>query len=249
VPVSTVSGLTLAEHERTFWELEPWMEGEAELLASPDPIRVRAAFSGLAAFHQALGENVVEGVSPGIVNRLAEVEAWQAVGFPRLEQCLATRARSPLDSLAVQWLAAARLVAPRIRERLREARRQTVVAQPCLRDARPEHFLFQNAELTGLVDFGAMGVDTVATDLARLLSEWSLDSDSTRGGAIQAYSAIRPLSTIEHGLIPVFEETSSLLTGGRWAIWHYFEGREFRDSKAVRRGLEKGVELVSKLRY
>ena len=48
--------------------------------------------------------------------------------------------------------------------------------QPCLRDARPEHFLFDGDQLSGLVDFGAMAVDSVVGDLARLIGEW-LDDD------------------------------------------------------------------------
>ena len=44
--------------------------------------------------------------------------------------------------------------------------------QPALRDARPEHFLFEDDRLSGLVDFGAMGVESVAADLARLIGEW-----------------------------------------------------------------------------
>ena len=65
--------------------------------------------------------------------------------------------------------------------------------QPCLRDARPEHFLFEGDRVSGLVNFGAMGVDCVAGDLARLIGEW-LDGDPTaRAEALAAYERIRPL--------------------------------------------------------
>ena len=53
--------------------------------------------------------------------------------------------------------------------------------QPCLRDARPEHFLFVENVLTGLIDFGAMDFETVAGDLARLLGEWLPDLPELRG--------------------------------------------------------------------
>ncbi len=74
------------------------------------------------------------------------------------------------------WIRLARTVAPQVREPLRQASSRSVMLQPCLRDARPEHFLFEGDQLSGLVDFGAMAVDSVVGDLARLIGEW-LDDD------------------------------------------------------------------------
>ena len=106
-------------------------------------------------------------------------------------------------------------------EPLGRASSQVIRVQPSLRDARPEHFLFEGERLSGLVDFGAMGVESVAADLARLIGEW-LDGDpAARREALAAYERVRPLDPAEARLIDVFETTTALLIGERWVRWHY----------------------------
>ena len=119
--------------------------------------------------------------------------------------------------------------------------------QPALRDARPEHFLFEDDRLSGLVDFGAMGVESVAADLARLIGEW-LDGDrAARREALASYERVRPLDPDEARLIEVFEATTALLIGERWARWHYVENRHFDDPQAVSKGLDRGLMRVQRL--
>jgi Ser/Thr protein kinase RdoA (MazF antagonist) len=122
-----------------------------------------------------------------------------------------------------------------------------VSLQPCLRDARPEHFLFEGDRLSGLVDFGAMGVDCVAGDLARLMTEW-LDGDSeARAEALNAYERVHTLETAEAGLIEAFEKSSALLIGEHWIRWHYLEDRRFDDPRAVPQGIARGLERLERL--
>ena len=168
-------------------------------------------------------------------------------GFSRLERILDAVPPDPVYPLARRWVELARGIAPRVRGQLIEANRTEVPLQPCLRDARPEHFLFGDGRLTGLVDFGAMGIESVAADLARLMSEWLEDLPDERRAGMEAYSAIRPLAAGELGLISVVEASSALLGGGRWASWHFIEGRQFQDPEAVVRGLEKGLQRLVRL--
>jgi homoserine kinase type II len=102
-------------------------------------------------------------------------------------------------------------------------------------------------QVTGLVDFGAMMIECVAADLARLLAEWVSADRSARADALQAYSAVRSLDDAEADLLKVFEESSVLLGGGHWVRWHFVEGRVFRDPEAVLRGLERGVDRAARL--
>jgi homoserine kinase type II len=116
-----------------------------------------------------------------------------------------------------------------------------------LRDARSEHFLFEGDRLSGLVDFGAMGIDSIAADLARLIGD-GLDGDpDARREALAAYERIRPLDPAEARLIGVFEATTALLIGERWVRWHYLENRHFDDPEAVSKGLERGVKQLDRL--
>ena len=85
------------------------------------------------------------------------------------------------------WLALARQLGPMLLVPLEQSADRIIRVQPCLRDARPEHFLFEGDRLSGLVDYGAMGVDSVAGDLARLwASGWT---------AIQPPAAQRSIPT------------------------------------------------------
>jgi homoserine kinase type II len=138
-------------------------------------------------------------------------------------------------------------MAPRILGSLRAASTQVVPLQPCLRDARPDHFLFEGDRLTGLVDFGAMGRDTVAGDLARLMAEAIGPDRPARALALAAYEAIRPLEGPEFALIDDFERANALLGAGRWARWHLLDRRTFDDPEAVSRGLRRGLERLDEI--
>jgi Ser/Thr protein kinase RdoA (MazF antagonist) len=247
VPIPGLDGRTLREQGGRFWELAPWLPGEPASQGPPDTGNVTHAFAGLAAFHQRLAGLATPGPSPAVLARLEEVEHLQVAGFETIGKVLVASAQGPLTDLAARWHATAAELAPAVLDRLKRAARLTVGRQPCLRDARPEHFLFEGGRLTALVDFGAMAEETVAADLARLSAEWLGQDNGLRQDALRAYTAIRPLGEAELALIPVIEDASSLLTAARWVRWHFLEGRPFDDPTAVLRGLEKGVERVARL--
>jgi len=136
---------------------------------------------------------------------------------------------------------------PLLAPRIRELASVPVRVQPVLRDARPDHFLFTGHRLSGLVDFGAMGIDTVSADLARLVAEWSGVRGDLLNDAIAAYETQRPLDRAEGELIQAFDRSSSLLTGLRWIRWHFVDGRRFDDPTAVERGLRRAVERIEAL--
>lgn len=252
VPIADLAGATLQDHQGQLWELSPWMPGAAEMARPPAIGRVRSAFAALGALHQRLAAGQREGVSPGLAHRLAEVAGLARGGLDELERAIGRAPGLPSDPArmsALRWLTLARAVAPRLVEPLREAASRVVPLQPCLRDARPEHFLFEGDRVTGLVDFGAMGVDCVAGDLARLAGEW-LDPEgdsSLRAEALAAYERVRPLGAGEASLIDAFTASNALLIGERWVRWEFVEGRQFDDPKAVSDGLARGLAALERL--
>ena len=153
--------------------------------------------------------------------------------------------RTPADEsreLAILWLDLAARIAPRLVPNLREDARKLVSIQPVLRDARPEHFLFEEDRVTGLVDFGAMGLDMVSIDLARLFGEWfTLEDQGIRKQAISAYEQVRPLTIEERERVAIFERSGDLLRGARWLQCHFVDRRSFEDPKAVSRGLSRSI--------
>jgi homoserine kinase type II len=250
LPIPDRTGQTLQERHGQFWEVTPWMTGGADLSRPPSAARLRSALTALAAFHQRLAADRRPGTSPGLGDRFRAVAQLLQGGFDTIERAIRRERRPDADACrgaAMRWAALARRVAPRLRDPLREAAGRVVPLQPCLRDARPEHFLFEGDRLSGLVDFGAMGIDCVAGDLARLLGEW-LDGDAAaRAEALDAYERVRPLETAEAGLIDAFEMSSALLIGEHWIRWHYLEDRRFDDLRAVEQGIVRGLERLERL--
>jgi homoserine kinase type II len=248
VPVRDKSARSIQEFEGTLWEITPWLPGRPDSANPPSPARLHAAFAALAALHSRWAVQIDLNCSPGLALRCHAVEALIRGGFDVIEAALASQPPSSgLVFSARQWLALARSVAPTLHDALRKASRSILNLQPCLRDARPEHFLFEQDRLSGIIDFGAMGVDCVAGDLARLIGDW-LDGDSdARARALTAYEQIRPLEPVESSLIRVFESSADLLIGERWLHWHLLEGRRFDDPDAVSKGLDRGLRRLERL--
>ncbi len=92
-----------------------------------------------------------------------------------------------------------------------------------------------------------MGVESIAADLARCLSDWVGTDRPSRAEALEAYAAVRPLSADELCLIDAFERTGALLGPGIWVRWHFREGRRFDDPSAVVQGIERGLKRLNQM--
>jgi Ser/Thr protein kinase RdoA (MazF antagonist) len=202
----------------------------------------------LANFHRRLVGEQAQETSPGLRNRRDTLAALVRGGFDTLARAAVRALPHNLEKADVySWLTLARQLGPMLLVPLEQSADRIIRVQPCLRDARPEHFLFEGDRLSGLVDYGAMGVDSVAGDLARLLGEW-LDGDpAARRTAIDSYERLRPLDPAEASLIRLFESSTALLIGERWVRWKYIEGRSFDDPNAFAKGLNRSLNQLRRL--
>jgi homoserine kinase type II len=246
LPVAASDGGTVATCAGRLWQVEPWMSGKPDLADLPSVGHVDAAFSGLAVLHGRLAVQATEGTSPGIAAAARETEALLESGFDRIESALGRFLADELHPVARRWLSLARTLAPGFLPRLRDAARLRVALQPCLRDARPEHFLFEGDRLTGLVDYGAMGIETVAADLARLMGEWMGGHEPLRASAMSCYESVRACGESERALVTAFESAADLLIGAHWLRWYLLEHRRFEDPQSVARGLTRGLARLTR---
>ena len=247
VPIRGLDGRTVQQVGRDLWEVAPWLPGVAETAIPPDAGRARLAFEALGKVHARLGGLGDLGRSPGVDRRLAETTALIERGFARIDGELRILGDDEAVSLARRWLSSARVAAPAVRETLSVEAGRTIRRQPCFRDVRPSHFLFEGDRVSGLIDYGAMGRETVAADLARLGSEWFPGDEPGRNQAFAAYRTVRPLDARDLTMIAVFERSADVLLGGHWVRWHFVERRRFEDPSAVLTGLRRGVERVERL--
>ena len=241
IPIPNRMGTTWVEAQGRLWELTPFLPGAADLGRPPTDAHLGSMFRTLAAFHNELGSEILRGPSPGLVARRDEVGRLIGGEFDRFQTALERRSDDPRTQLASSWLGQARRIAPRLVAPLRLAAVRSLTLQPCIRDVRPDHFLFEGDILTGLVDFGAMGIDTVATDLARLLGETVGRSRGSRRIAFEAYEAVRPITEGDRAILDHFEAANALLGGARWVRGHFIDHRRFPDSDAVAQGLNRAL--------
>ena len=243
-PLETLDRQTIVTAGGRLWELAPWMPGQADRSRPPPAERIRKVFAGLAAFLWRLGGVCSHASSPGLAARVDEIDRLISGEFAAMRGRFERSSSDALSILAQRWLDRAIDLAPGVLGSLRQAAGLALPLQPCLRDARPDHFLFEGDELSGLVDFGAMGRDTVSGDLARLLAEGVGPDRLARLEALSAFESVRRLSESELRAIPLFEQANALLGPARWVRWHFFEGRWFEDPDAVARGLRRGLERL-----
>jgi homoserine kinase type II len=230
------------------WQLEPWMPGAADYEQSPRVEKLRAAMTALAELHVAtrdFKQNAVKssGVhlaelkpttdQSAVARRLAQLRELSKQGMSDLSRAINEAVWPELAPLAGEFIARLPKVVPSAIAMLEPLNDSRLTLQPCLRDIWHDHILFTGDEVTGIIDFGAVGIDTPATDIARLLG--SLVADDAQGWqtGLEAYSAVRPLSPEELLAVSALDKCGLVLAGCNWIRWIYVERREFEDRQQV----------------
>lgn len=237
----TTAGDTAMAVEGHLWELTTWLPGVANFHQQPSEAKLISALQALATVHRALEYFPTRmtglGTSPGIAERRGRLEAL-AQSLPQLVASL-PRAPEPLRQRGQSLVAYFASEVSTVRAELAAAAESLVPLQPCLRDIWHDHVLFTGDAVTGIVDWDAVRIDTVATDLARLLASLVRDDNTAWQVGLTAYEAIRPLTDAERALIPVFDRSSLLMSGMNWLDWTVLEGREFADMPRVYQRLDE----------
>lgn len=245
-PVATRGGATLvADDGGVFRELVPFVDGEA--LETPSPAHVAAAATVLARVHRAAamlrGEPPRVGTSDGVARRITaardlRTRPWRARREARAVHGHAFAAH--LDR-AIAIFEAGR--GDRAVEAVAAARPGAVNLQVVLRDVWSAHVLFATADtrrVAGIIDLHAAGVDTPATDLARLLGSWrpstgpAADPLRSWPEAVAAYETVRPLEGVERRLVPFLHAAGVVCGLDNWFSWTLDEGRTFAAAATLR---------------
>ncbi|MEM9353947.1 MAG: phosphotransferase [Planctomycetota bacterium] len=228
-PVRSAGGETVLRLASGCWELTRWVAGEADYHAAPSAEKRRSAARLLARIHRAM-----EG---------QPVPQWAGLGSPGLE-----RRRERLRAAAADARLPAGVRADGVASRLSEelqrnlsgalasveaALNRPLPLQWCVRDARAEHVLFQGQEAVGLVDFGAVGIDSVAADLARLLRGLGGSDGKAWRECLDAYGEIRPLSDAETGAIAAYDLGGLAAAAVNWLGWQVGDRAEAQEPDAA----------------
>lgn len=234
VPIATTAGVTFVHYDGHLWELAPWLPGSADYEQSPRVEKLRSAMRALAEFHLAVADFPASpplassrGPAPAVTHRLARLRELKNGGIETLAHALTDKTWPDLVPLAREFAAELPRVVPLAIARLAPLADAPLPLQPCIRDIWRDHVLFDGVTVTGLVDFGAIQIDTPATDVARLLG--SLVGDDANGWreGLAAYSAVRPLSDQESLAVFALDVAGTILAGCNWIRWIYVDGRQF----------------------
>lgn len=235
VPFVNQDGSTCVDWNQRFWELLSWMPGAADYHQQADTQRLAAAARVVAQLHCTLAQDSSvasrQQPSPALQQRLELLGSLLRGGQSQLESALDGQTRHQAGP-AIAKLAreAVRLFPQRAGPLHEDLKRFVAVRLPlqlCHGDLWHDHLLFEDREVTGVIDFGNLRTDTPVTDLARLLGSLvGDDADGWRAG-LRAYESVAPLTPDQRVLLPVLDRSSLLLSAMNWVRWIYVEQRRF----------------------
>lgn len=181
--VPTQSGHTVVTHAGRVWDLATWLPGVADFRANPNDARLTNACAALARLHHAwTPHSPTELPCPAVARRLHVLADRSTI--PDLTH-LDAESRRVVQRAADQI---ARCAA-RAEQALLPWTERSLPLRPCLCDVHHDHVLFAGDAVTGVIDYGAMKVDHVAVDLARLLGDLVEDDDARFAAGLNAYHA------------------------------------------------------------
>ncbi len=248
VPQVSIVTDTLAEDvEGVLWEAVEFLPGRP--IAVPDAVGRSAALRRLAAIHVAAA-SLPEGAprlarSRGLVERIERAAAvrekpwrdrWRnSADRPRCGDAVVAVFERAIESFAAEGPAA-----------LERIMRTPPIETPCqavLRDVWSDHVLFEGDRVSGIIDFHAAGIDTVATDLARLVGSWMLAAKAAESKpcweeCLAAYESIRQLEDRERRLVRFLHHAGVIVAIDNWFRWLVEERRSFPDLHSVANRLE-----------
>ena len=248
VPIKTGDGKTCVEHGGHCWELTFWMPGAADYQQLPSRQRLRAALSTLAEFHKAATLPSSEGVSPGISERCEFLKKLVDRGSQAIGKAI-HGGQHDWPGLAQQGcrlLPLFDVVAVGIGSTLQRCHQYRVRLQPCLRDVWHDHILFTGDNVTGIVDCGAMRMDNVATDIARLLGSFAGDDPHQWQHGLDTYQQARQLTELEFDLVKAFDQSTVTLAGMNWLHWVFIDGRRFGHREVIEARVD---EFITRLEH
>lgn len=238
-PVATPIRETFVEAGGHLWELAPWMPGEADFRRQPTRGRLQAAMEALARFHDYAADiESSQGEAPCLSERAAELAALGRGRMREIEAAVTQGRVAELDSRARRVIAASRSTITELEALTRIASQHQIPLQPAIRDIHHDHILFTGEAVSGIIDFGAMRIDTPLADIARLIGSLVGDDMGSRSFALDTYSKSRPLGDADRQLIELLDESGLVLSGLNWLKWIYLERREMGQMPPILRRLD-----------
>jgi len=240
-PIQTVHGEPMGRADNAHWELSLWMLGAPIAETEINDEQLRAAARTLAEFHDTTSSlSEQQHASSAVDFRCNMIDRLWATQFEQLQatQDVAGIVDSGVKKVLLDQF---RYQAHTLRQQLELLRSVPVLQIPILGDIWSDHVLFNNDEVSGIVDFGAMKVESPCLDIARLFGSYADYSSEALRRGISYYGEFRELNDLDLSLIELYDRGYVILAGMQWLIWIELEQRKFLDNEAVRQRLHRLV--------
>lgn len=250
VPVPTAGGSTYLEAAGHLWELTPWLPGDADYHPASSVAKLRAALAALAQFHQAAATArsarayLRTDIPPGLLERRSRLAELSDSRLAAIAQARSPDVAPEVFECSQHLIERFQELRPRVSNVLQRLGDLQFPLQPCIRDIWHDHVLFQEDHVSGIVDFGAMRVDQVAGDVARLLASLAIHHVEHWQIGLEAYTAVRPLSPAEIRLLDAYHVANAAISGINWLDWIYLQGRSFPDWQRVARRVQTACQQL-----
>lgn len=244
VPLKTKTGETLFRFDNDHWEVTEWMPGKADFSGDPNDVRLASAVHAIARFHVAASTidrftlpNTGSENLRNVLDNLQHVELTIANVAKQKHEI-----QSPLLLLLLRNAQQHILpIAKQLQNRIQPFLDTVFTNQPVIRDVWHDHVFFVGNKVSGLVDFGALSIDIVSFDLARLLGSLVGDQPQRIQWALDVYQQTRELSEAERELVPLLDSCGVVIGAVNWLKWLVVEKRQFESEEAV----EKRISTLS----
>jgi hypothetical protein len=122
--------------------------------------------------------------------------------------------------------------------------RTKVPNQWCLRDCHIGNFLFDGNLVSGVIDLGTAGIDSISRDLSRLVGSIATRDQNCWRDCIDAYEMRRVLSIDELQLVFAFHLSGVIGTAANWLRWRFMDHLPGLDAESTE---ERLVRVSSQL--
>jgi len=221
-------GETFVEVGGQYWELLQWLPGTANFWSRPNSERLRSAGRSLGKLHavwqimpwSSTAGDVDRQPAPAVAERLKLLVGLTPTVVGDLETALRRFTHRAWFAHCERILQEIGTLRPTLLSELAYYSRYSFRCQHVMRDIWHDHVLFLGDNCSGLIDFGAMRIDTVATDLVRMFGSLTKSApNSTWADGLSEYEKENKLSEIEMAVLGSLYRSSVLLSGVQWVRW------------------------------
>ncbi len=266
-PLQAKTGLPWVDKGGRITELQLWLPGRPTFWEAPTDQKLVDACRMLARFHKAaesydVSREHMTNPSPFVPAQNATIHCVPQMGTPPgidrriefidelnggLRNRMAEIANRPnrLGSLATNLLQNFDRLNANLHSELSKLRQLTFKLQFCIRDLWHDHLFFRGEKVTGIVDFGAVAKDSIATDLSRMLGSLIGNETSKWEIGLREYSSIRELSDAERQLIFVYDRSTTMLAGMNWLKWILLENRTFESLAPIKERMQRLLDRLN----